>query len=66
MKLYLREWRQFRDLTQTELADRAGVRQQTVSDIECGYSERPHRVTLRALSVALRCKPADLLHQPKE
>jgi transcriptional regulator with XRE-family HTH domain len=65
-RLYVREWRQKRDLTQTELADQAGVRQQTVSDIELGYSDRPHRTTLRALATALRCKPEELSTKPKE
>jgi repressor LexA len=39
-------------LTQTELAERAGVKQNSISEIERGR-RRPSRTTLRALSVAL-------------
>ena len=59
--LTIREWRERRGMTQAQLAERVGVRQATISDLETGQSRRIELDLLDRLSRALRCKPADLL-----
>ena len=63
--LRLREWRRRRGMTQVELADRAGVRQATVSDIErkaaVGELRRVDLVVMGRLARALRVEPGALL-----
>lgn len=56
----LRELRQKRDLTQVELAERLGVPQSRVSEIESG-ARVPNLVTMLRLAAALECKPTALL-----
>lgn len=63
-KLRLRAWRQHRGMTQVELARRAALTQQAVSEIERGRVDRPHANTLRALARALRCGLEDLRRTP--
>lgn len=59
-RFYLREWRQFRQLTQEKLADRVGITKQHVSDLE--RSRRQYnQALLEAFAEALMCDPADLL-----
>jgi putative transcriptional regulator len=48
----LREIRERAPMTQEELADRAGIRRQTVVALERGYCE-PHPRTTRAIAKAL-------------
>lgn len=55
----LREVRERAPLTQGELADKAGVRRQTVNSLEQGHTE-PHPRTIRALAKALGVEPAAL------
>ena len=59
--LTIREWRERRGMTQAQLAERVGVRQATISDLETGQSRRIELDLLDRLARALRCKPADLL-----
>ena len=56
----VRELRQKRGLTQVDLAERLGVPQSRVSEIESG-SRVPNLVTMLRLSIALDCKPTALL-----
>jgi putative transcriptional regulator len=56
----LRRLRLERLLTQKDLADLAGVRQQTISDTESGR-RMPRVSTLRKLAGALEVAPKDLL-----
>jgi DNA-binding XRE family transcriptional regulator len=60
----LRVWREYRELTQETLAERAGVGKSYVSQIEAGKKAGSVRV-LRALAVALRVATDDLL-PPKQ
>lgn len=64
MKLYIREWRQHRRLSQVKASKRAGIRQHTWSDLETGRTSRPHQVTLAAVARALRTGVDSLTRQP--
>ena len=55
----LREWRQYRGLTQSRLAEAAGVRQATISAIENGRVS-PSVATARRIADALGCDLDDL------
>lgn len=59
-RLYLREWREHRQLTQEQLADRIGISRVMVSKIERGLNPY-HQAFLEAAAAALMCEPADLL-----
>ena len=59
-RLFLKEWREFRRLTQEQLADRIGISRVMVSKIERGLNPY-HQAFLEAAAVALMCEPADLL-----
>lgn len=59
-RIYLREWRQYRNLTQDQLADRIGISRVMVSKIERGLNPY-HQAFLKAAAEALSCEPADLL-----
>lgn len=59
-RIYLREWRQYRNLTQDQLADRIGISRVMVSKIERGLNPY-HQAFLEAAAEALMCEPADLL-----
>ncbi len=61
--LTIREWRERRGMTQAQLAERVGVRQATISDLETGQSRRIELDLLDRLARALRCKPNDLLQR---
>jgi transcriptional regulator with XRE-family HTH domain len=57
---FIQEWREYRELTQAQLAEKIGVSISTISQLENskqGYSQ----ATLEALADALMCQPADLL-----
>jgi transcriptional regulator with XRE-family HTH domain len=59
----LREWRQFRAVSQEELAKAAGIQRSTIVDIEA--SRRcPRPSTLRRLAKALKIKPEELYRDP--
>ena len=60
----LREWREYRQLTQRELADRSGVHHITISRLENGVS-RANPSTVRKLAAALDCGPLQLMGRPE-
>lgn len=62
--LFLREWRRLKALTQTELAERAGVTQGTVSFLEKPGHRQAHPSTIRKLADALGIKPEQLYWPP--
>lgn len=57
----LREARDAAGLTQTELANKANVRQATISELENGNTRRIEFDVLDRLCRALRIEPGDLL-----
>lgn len=59
-RILLRKWRDFRGLTQERLAERAGVSQGLISQLENNKTDFTGDV-LAALAYALGCDPADLL-----
>ena len=61
----VRVWRQYRQLTQTALAARAGITQSYLSEIESGKSEGSVKV-LAALAHALAIDLDDLVPPPPE
>ena len=61
--LRLRAWREYRALTQQELAARAGVARRTVVALEVG-PQRARPATVRALAEALGVGPEQLRSAP--
>jgi len=59
-RLFVREWREHRGMTQEQLAERAGMTTASLSRIERGLQPY-HQGTLDALAGALHCDPVDLL-----
>lgn len=59
-KQFIREWREFRDLTQEKLADRMGIARSYVSHVENG-KRRYDQIFLESAATALNCTPADLI-----
>ena len=57
---FIREWREYRQLTQERLADRLEITKGALSNIETGKSGYTEPM-LKALAYALRCEPADLI-----
>jgi transcriptional regulator with XRE-family HTH domain len=57
---FLREWRDYRGLSQQQLADLAGLSKPYVSEVERGLKGYT-QPTLFALAKALDCEPIDLL-----
>lgn len=57
---YIREWREYKDLTQARLSLRCGISEPTLSRIETGEQgyKQGH---LEAIAEALGCEPADLI-----
>lgn len=60
----VREWREYRDLTQEELADRAEMTKSMISEFESG-KKRMHDDHVAALCFAFGIEPEDLLRDPK-
>ncbi len=60
MRLRLREVRERKLMTQTELAERAGLTLSTISRLENGL-QRPRISTARVLAEALGVLPEDLI-----
>jgi transcriptional regulator with XRE-family HTH domain len=59
-RTFLRQWREYRNLTQQSAADRIGVDRSLLSKIETGIS--PYNQSfLEAAAIAYLCEPADLL-----
>jgi len=63
MGLFIREWRQYRGMTQAELANRSRIFRPTLSNIENGV-QRPREKTLKRISRALRVPLSSLEHNP--
>jgi transcriptional regulator with XRE-family HTH domain len=59
-KLYIREWRKFKKLTQAELAEKIGVDPTQISRIESG-KRNYDRPTLEAIASVLGCPVGFLL-----
>jgi|SRR5271166_6734867 len=59
-KTFIREWRNFRHLTQEQLAERVNMSPGNLSLIERGLQNYTQD-TLESLAEALQCDPADLL-----
>ncbi len=57
----LKRERRAAGLTQAELADRSGVAQSTIAQIEGGVRKNPHPRTLKSLAEALGLEARDLL-----
>lgn len=57
----LREWRERRGLTQTELAERSDVPQSVISSIERGVTQHPTVTVLMKLAEALDVRLDDLV-----
>jgi transcriptional regulator with XRE-family HTH domain len=57
---YLKQWREYRGLSQQRLADRIESSKGYISDLERG-NRRYNQDLLEALADALSCEPADLL-----
>jgi transcriptional regulator with XRE-family HTH domain len=60
-RLFLAQWRKYRDeMTQERLAERAGVSQGMISQLENGTSDYTGEL-LEKLAFGLNCQPADLI-----
>jgi predicted ATPase/DNA-binding XRE family transcriptional regulator len=55
----LRQYRQGARLTQAELAERAGLSEREISDLERGLTKRPQRGTIHLLATALGLAPKE-------
>lgn len=60
MPFRVKEMREKRKLTQTELCKKAGVSRQTLSDLESGKEVNTTIATLKRLADALNCKINDI------
>lgn len=57
---FLRQWRDYRHLTQEELADKAGLTAPSISQLENGIQGFTDK-SLAELATALGCTPVELL-----
>ena len=65
-RTFIKQWRQYRGLTQERLAARINKSTATVSQIETGKSPYSQEI-LEAIAEALLCEPVDLLiRNPKD
>lgn len=63
---YLKEWREFRKLTQQELADALDTSKSVISDMERGRLQLSPK-WLRRIAPVLKTQPGHILdHDPKE
>lgn len=62
-RVYFKEWREARDLTQQQLAERLGTTHVTVSRMETG-ARQWNQGYLEALAEALDTEPQNLFHHP--
>lgn len=60
MPMTLIEARRKRGLTQVELSEKSGVRQQVISAIERGAVQSPNWSTVSRLCAALKVKPEEI------
>lgn len=63
--IHLRQWREHRNLTQQQLADRLDTTAATISRIEAGKRDFTGDF-LYAAAYALNCHPTDILARPPE
>jgi transcriptional regulator with XRE-family HTH domain len=63
-QLFVREWRQYRALSQADLAQRAGVTQATISRLEQPRASPARPSTVHKLSMALGIAPHELYAPP--
>ncbi len=54
-------WREHAGMSQATLAEKAGISPTTLSTIESGRNERPHRSTLLKIGRVLEAEPDDFL-----
>lgn len=66
VRLRLRELRTAKGHSQTALADLAGVRQATISELESGKAKRIDFATIEKLADALGVEPSELLEREKK
>jgi len=59
----LQKMRERRKMTQEELSQASGIKQQTISAIESGKNKYPRVDTLYALAKALKCTVDDLISE---
>lgn len=65
-RTFIRQWREYRHLSQEAAADRIGVDRSLLSKIENGRSPY-NQAFLEAAAMAYMCEPADLLvRNPKD
>ncbi|MEM1040870.1 MAG: helix-turn-helix transcriptional regulator [Pseudomonadota bacterium] len=64
-RIFLREWREHRNLTQEQLADRIGTTKASISRIE-NLARDPQLGFLEAAAEALNCTPSDILSRDPE
>lgn len=62
-RIYLKEWREYRDFSQERLAERVDSTGATISRLE--NRKQPYtQALLEALADALSCQPADIIMRP--
>jgi putative transcriptional regulator len=66
LQLRLRELREARGLTQAQLADAAGVRRATISDLENGATRQDTLDLIDRLCAALKVEPGELIVREKK
>lgn len=62
---HLAAWRQFRGLTQRQLAEKSGVTRENIAYLET-RPQPPTPQTVRKLAAALECEPHELFFSPLE
>lgn len=66
MKLYIKEWRKRKGMSQKELIELSGVSKATIYYLENDlYDHAPQMSTLRKVADALRIKTTTLFSMPK-
>jgi transcriptional regulator with XRE-family HTH domain len=63
-RVYLREWRRYRALSQADLARQAGVTEATISRLEQANAPLPRPSTIRKLAAILAVAPHELYAPP--
>lgn len=66
MHVQLKAMREKRNLNQRELAERSGVPQPIISQIEIGWVKNPRIDTLMKLAKGLKCTVDDLIEEEGE
>ena len=64
VRVFLREWRRYRALSQADLAQKAGVTEATISRLEQPGHSPPRPSTIRKLAAALDIAPHQLYAPP--